>query len=428
MELDASDSTMLNNGDNINKVTDNNGLSNGVSFSGLKSDSDTDIVRLIGQHLISMGLKETVDLLIKESGLEGLDHPLASKLQQHILGGEWERAKKTVELIASHLEGDKKSNIDSMKLMIAEQKFLELIEDNHHIQALKCLRSEISPLTNDMKKVQHLATILMCKSVEDVKQRTNWKGKGHRSRQELIEKFQHYIPPLIMLPPERLKILLSQAIQLQQERCTLHMASPDLDYADLKTDHKCSSDNFPLESRQESDNHKTEVWYCKFSNDGTKLATGGLGGKVKIWDVNPVAQKLTERCTLDCNSYSITCLSWSPDDAYLLACGSEDQPDLWLWDVHKEEVHRMINHTDDECTTTCSWHLSGDKFAAASLKGNFNIYDMKGERLGGREGVRVQCLSFLHKDPDFILAADSLNRIKSYAIDGMNMQTFSEDM
>jgi len=431
MELDTPETTMSNNADtNTNNVSERNPGSNGViSPSGLKSNYDTDVVRLIGQHLISLGLKQTVESLLVESGLSGLDHPVASKLQQSVLAGDWDRASSLVEELANHCEGDKDTNINEMRLMIAEQKFLELIEDDQHIKALKCLRLEITPLTDDIKRVQHLATLLMCKSIEEVRLRANWKGKGAQSRQDLVEKFQHFIPPLIMLPPKRLSTLLSQAVQLQREQCTLHLLKqPETNYVDLKKDHTCSADKFPLHSRQELDNHKTEVWFCKFSNDGTKLATGGLGGKVKIWDVDPVQHKLTERCTLDCNSYSITCLAWSPNDVYLLSCGSEDRPDLWIWNVMKESVHNMINHSEDESTTTCSWHMSGEKFAAASIKGNFNIYDLDGNRRGSREGVRVQCLSFLHKDPDVILAADNLNRIKSYAIRDMSLETDEEDV
>lgn len=395
-----------------------------------RSARDMDVVRLIGQHLVSLGLKQTVNILLEETGLEGLDHPVASKFQQLIMAGEWDKASELVEEMAEHSLGDKKSIIREMKLLIAEQKYLECIEDDQLIGALKCLRLEITQLTSpdDIKRVQRLANLLMCKSVDEIRSRANWPGKGKQSRQALIEKIQGFIPPSIMLPSRRLSILLSQAVRYQQEHCAFHLETLNNDNYDLKIDHRCTFDKFPLISKQELDNHKTEVWYCTFSNDGSKLATGGLGGKVKIWDVDPEEKLLKERCTLDCNSFSITCLSWSPNDVYLLACGSDDRPDLWIWNVNKEEVHSMISHTDEEHTTTCSWHMNGDKFAAASTRGNFAIFDLDGNRRGSREGVRVQCLSFLHKDPNVILAADSLKRIKSYAINDMSLDSDEEDM
>lgn len=431
MELDTSDTTMSNNvvDSASNIVAETNGGSNGVLAPCLKSGYDTDVIRLIGQHLISLGLSQTVNLLLKESGVDTLDHPVASKFQHHVLAGEWDKANAMIEEIAIYSQGDKKTNINEMRLLLAEQKFLESIEDNQHIRALKCLRREITPLTIDTKKIQLLTTLLMCKNIEEVKSRANWIGKGLQSRQELVAKFQRFIPPLMMLPTKRLSTLLSQAVQLQRERCTLHNSNIDTSYVDLKTDHVCSSSQFPLQTVQAIESHKTEVWFCKFSNDGTKLATGGVGGKVKIWDLDPISRKLTERGTLECRDCpSISCLSWSPNDCFLLACGSEERADLWIWIVPKMEEHKVISHAEEENMTTCSWHSSGSKFAAASLKGNFFIYDLDGNRRCGREGVRVQCLSFLNKDSDNILAADTLNRIKAYSIKDMSLDSEEEDM
>ena len=48
------------------------------------------------------------------------------------------------------------------------------------------------------------------------------------------------------------------------------------------------SDDFPNESIQIITDHCDEVWFCRFSNDGTKLATGSKDSTVMIWDVDPV--------------------------------------------------------------------------------------------------------------------------------------------
>lgn len=468
------------------------------SVSILKSNYHKDVIRLIGQHLVTLGLKQTVNQLLEESGLKGLDDPVAEKFQQDILNGNWGAASSSVDSIAEYTDGayvdsngdDNRKAVTSnkLKLLIAQQKFLELIEDNQHIKALKCLRLELTPLISDTKQIQQLATLLMCKSIDEVRLKANWPGKGIKSRQMLVEQIQRFLPPLIMLPPRRLHTLLSQAVQLQQERCPLHIdtkqatsattttandfyhnngittttttsngtinaatnsnnhasnndgilqnanrlqtSSLDLltDYVDLKKDHVCSADKFPLQTTQELDSHKAEVWHCKFSNDGKKLATGGVGGKVKIWDLDLVQQRLIERCTLDCNSYSITCLAWSPNDSHLLVTGSEDHPDLWIWVVDKEDVKQTVNHNDEDAMTTCAWHSCGELFAAASIKGNFSIYDIEGKTRGSRPGVRVQCLSFLHKDPNLILAADALNRIKSYTVKDFSIDSEEDDI
>lgn len=50
----------------------------------------------------------------------------------------------------------------------------------------------------------------------------------------------------------------------------------------------CSRRQFPCYTQQILTEHCNEVWFCKFSNDGTKLATGSKDTTVIIWQVDPV--------------------------------------------------------------------------------------------------------------------------------------------
>ncbi|KAJ9594415.1 hypothetical protein L9F63_014140, partial [Diploptera punctata] len=52
--------------------------------------TNQDIVRLIGQHLKTIGLNRTADLLMQESGCR-LDHPAAAKFRQHVMDGDWNK-------------------------------------------------------------------------------------------------------------------------------------------------------------------------------------------------------------------------------------------------------------------------------------------------------------------------------------------------
>jgi WD repeat-containing protein 26 len=48
-------------------------------------------------------------------------------------------------------------------------------------------------------------------------------------------------------------------------------------------------DEFPCETVQILNDHCDEVWFCRFSPDGLKLATGSKDNTVIIWDVDPVS-------------------------------------------------------------------------------------------------------------------------------------------
>lgn len=48
-------------------------------------------------------------------------------------------------------------------------------------------------------------------------------------------------------------------------------------------------EQFPCETIQILNDHCDEVWFCRFSPDGLKLATGSKDTTVVIWDVDPVS-------------------------------------------------------------------------------------------------------------------------------------------
>ena len=45
---------------------------------------------------------------------------------------------------------------------------------------------------------------------------------------------------------------------------------------------------FPCVTIQTLTEHSDEVWFCKFSPDGTKLATGSKDGYLHVYDVDMV--------------------------------------------------------------------------------------------------------------------------------------------
>ena len=61
--------------------------------SGLNT-FDKELMRIVGQHLHSIGLKTSADVLMAEAGMQ-LIHPTASNFKKLVLNGEWSQAVRS---------------------------------------------------------------------------------------------------------------------------------------------------------------------------------------------------------------------------------------------------------------------------------------------------------------------------------------------
>ncbi|KAK7103941.1 WD repeat-containing protein 26-like isoform X2 [Littorina saxatilis] len=376
------------------------------------SRTDQDIVRLIGQHLRGLGLNQTAEQLIAESGCT-LEHPSAAKLRAHVMEGNWEKAEHSMadlkEMVASP------HGMLKMRFLLLEQKYLEYLEDSRPLEALNCLRYQLTPLKHNTERVHMLSTYMMCSSPEDLREMANWEGKGHGSRQKLIENLQMFLPPSVMLPPRRLLTLLNQAIDQQRERCPFHNTHLDNDPGAicLLNDHLCSKDQFPCFTTQVLNDHCDEVWFCKFSPDGTKLATGSKDGSLIIWNVDLETHEIKKNKALENHSYGVAFIAWSPDSSHIIACGPDDCSELWIWNVNTGELRQKVSQSPEDSLTSAAWQPDSRKFITGGTRGQFYMCDIDGTIQDNWEGVRVQCL-VCAPDSKMVLAADTHHRIRGY--------------
>ncbi|XP_017775656.1 PREDICTED: WD repeat-containing protein 26 isoform X2 [Nicrophorus vespilloides] len=395
-----------------------NGLDGGTASLQL-TQSHQDIVRLIGQFLKNEGLSQTAESLMAESGCR-LDHPSAAKFHTHILDGDWSKADHDLQELRPLL-GQSHSLVE-MKFLLLEQKYLEYLEDGRVLDALHVLRNELTPLQHNTARVHQLSSYMMCSSTQELLARTNWAGKGSKSRSALMDKLQSYLPANIMLPPSRLRVLLNQAVELQTMRCQHHNTSHGicLNNTSLLVDHCCPKDDFPTHTIQVLNDHCDEVWFCTFSPDGKKLATGSKDSNVFIWDVNPETCTLNLRNTLVGHNYGAAYLSWSPDSTHLLACGPDESPEVWLWNIKTEKCLK-ISQSQEDVLTCCSWNKDGKKFVVGGIRGHFYQADMDGNISENWECVRVNCL-WCRSDGKTVLASDTHHRIRSYVLEDLTDQ------
>lgn len=176
-------------------------------------------------------------------------------------------------------------------------------------EAVKCLRTEISPLNHNAKRVQRLASCILC-TPDELAQHIQWPGGVQQSRQQLLKSLQvcctarhtpcllclHHdcvptttivvqaiIPPDEMLPDRRLEALLEQAIEAQLAQCpyyNTHQAA-----VSLLSDYRCGREQIPTATTQVLLDHSDEVWHLAFSHNGEMLATASKDSTAIIWKV-----------------------------------------------------------------------------------------------------------------------------------------------
>ncbi|KAL5268237.1 hypothetical protein ACHWQZ_G002187 [Mnemiopsis leidyi] len=412
-----------------NKVTNLNGHdSNGVGSHGGRvfiPPHQKDTVRLIGQHLLELGLQKTVDQLVEEGG-SMLEHPLASQLRKSILTGEWESAMT----VFSELCGPNDVGVTEMKYKILEQKYLELLEKGERMKALICLQEEITPLQHCPSKLHLLPSYLMCSSPSDLRARSKWTGANGASRQRLIHKIQEFLPSSVMLPPKRLEVLLKQALLLQAKNCVYHNSDfvPHISNSSLLEDHNCTRDSFPTETKQILE-HCDEVNHCTWSNNGLYLATGALDGSLYIWKYNPQRYQLVEDKLITV-TFNVGYISWSPDDTMICVCGVEKCPEAVVYTVAvsgNSAVEKCrISQSTDDVLTCCAWSPDSRFIYTGGQQGQFYKYEVNSSAVYNWEGVRLHSVATL-RDNKTVLAADSHKRVRSYNFEDNTDQTIYED-
>jgi WD40 repeat protein len=181
----------------------------------------------------------------------------------------------------------------SVLFLIYEQKYLELLEQGRAMEALDCLRKELTPLRQDFVRVHRLSryifaltssaqhnesgaitnvssicplphSLMMLTDANELKQRANWDGVHGSSRAKLLEKLRsmdpsrawfcahclgsqrlhsmssctEYIPSSTLPPSRRLETLVLQALEFQKSHCLFHNTQDEP--LSLLEDHACT--------------------------------------------------------------------------------------------------------------------------------------------------------------------------------------------
>lgn len=411
LKENPSTSAVLKNTNIANGDTD---VSDKTTVKRGLTPTDKEIIRIVGQQLQEMGFIKASETLMSESGCK-LEHSITTRLREQIMDGEWSRVQVTLKEMQPLVKHQR--YIQKMLFLVLQQKYLELIEENKFVDALLCLRNEIQPLKIYISRVHQLPSFLMITNRDELLKAANWCGKGIRSRTKLLEKLQSYLPMSVMMPPSRLRTLLTQALDYQQSKCLFHNSdeTPVLGSYSLLLDHVCHRRNFPVVTKQVLNQHTNEVWFCQFSNNGKMLATGSKDSNLILWNVDQNTHAVTYSRTIQCQASGVGYASWSHDDKFILACGAEDANELYIYNTQTGGKETM-SHAAEDSLVCCCWSSDDSKFVTGGIKGQFYECDSEGNILQTWEGVRVQALG-CRPDSSTYLAADSQHRVRSYNFD-----------
>ncbi|GFF35143.1 WD domain protein [Aspergillus udagawae] len=401
---------------------------NGSSKTSKKSSSyfghdREEVTRILIQSLYELGYDGAASLLSMESGYQ-LESPAVGIFRKAVLEGRWAEAEDILiqsftpdaDMRDTGFSSGKPATTEKLLLVenaeknemlfyLRQQKFLELLEARDLGSALIVLRHELTPLNYDVGRLHALSSLLMCPP-EHLHNQAGWEGPISSSRERLLSELSKSISPSVMIPNNRLAILLNHVKQNQINRCLYHnTATPP----SLYSDHMCDRNDFPLRTGVELSQHSDEVWYCQFSHDGSKLVTAGRDRHVYIYDTT----NFSVYRQLEKHEEGVAHVSWSPDDTKLITCSQDKK--ARVWSVETGRCLLTINH-HRQPVTAAVWAADGESFVTASLDLSSQLchWSMRGDPLyTWHGGFRVQDCA-ITPDGRRLIAADVEEKIHVY--------------
>ncbi|CAL9763651.1 unnamed protein product [Musa acuminata subsp. burmannicoides] len=337
-----------------------------------------EFVRIITKALYSLGYERSGAVLEEESGIP-LHSSAVDIFRKQVLEGNWDESVIALQKIGL----DDENILKSASFLILEQKFLELLGKNRVMEALDTLRSDITPLSINKKRVHELSCCVISPSQHMLLGFASLEIETSNARMRLLEELQKLLPPSIMIPERRLEHLVEQALRVQREACYFHNSHESC--FSLYTDHQCGKDQLPSHTTQVLREHHDEVWFLQFSNQGKYLASSSIDRSAIIWEVREDGE-LTLKHKLSGHLKPVLMVAWSPDDSQLLTCGMEEV--VRRWDVHSGECLHVYEK-NGVGLISCGWFPDGKELFSGVTDRTICFWDLDGKELDSWKGQRT---------------------------------------
>ncbi|KAJ3488308.1 hypothetical protein NLG97_g6222 [Lecanicillium saksenae] len=359
------------NGDAKSSIATNGSSTKGKrAGAGLSSDTylghnREEVTRILIQALTDMGYQTAAENVSDESGFN-LESPTVAAFRSSVLQGAWEETEKLLNGATTADEQGEPGNglvlaagsdRSMMRFWVRQQKYLELLEQRDTSRALMALRNDLTPLSQDTEKLRLLSSLLMCRSTDDLMSKANWDGAQGRSRHRLLSELSKCISPSVMLPENRLAVLLDHVKKSQIDTCLYHTAASS---PSLYSDHSCERRHFPTEVALELSDLAGEAWQVQFSHDGARLAACGSSEAVVIWETTT----FSITCILADHEAGVGNISWSPDDTMIVTCSQDHY--ARLWDARSGTLIKKLA-SFDQPVSGCLWAADSKSFVLGGL-------------------------------------------------------------
>ncbi|CAN1270036.1 WD repeat-containing protein WDS homolog [Linum perenne] len=362
-----------------------------------------ELVTLIIQSLYSLGYRKSASTLELESCICRIS-PQLELLESQILMGNWDAS---IEIINSIEELAEEARSSALFLLL-KQRLSECLNCGNISLALHVLQNRVPGLIDSRERVRMLACSMICV-----------KENGMDNKDKILDEMKKLFPPPIVLSEGRLEHLVEKAVRSQIDSCKYHNSDEGVS---LYEDHCCSRDQIPTVTVQILREHKNEVWYVQFSNNGEYLASSSSDCTAIVWKVMEDG-KLAFKHMLSSHRKPVSLVAWSPDDTKLLTCGNAEV--LKLWDVETGTCLRTFGDPG-LIVSSCAWFPDSRRLVCGSSdpeKGIF-MWDCDGKELSAWKGKRMPKVSDLAVTPD----GEHLIVVSDKEIRKFNVKTFAEQL
>ncbi|GME69333.1 unnamed protein product [[Candida] boidinii] len=441
----SSSTTTINNNTNINTPNDlslilsnlNKPISNPYNSEYIKNEQ---LLKLIMQYLNDVGFTSISNQLSNLTGLT-LDDPLVLNFINLINHGDWDNAESLIPQLSL-------KNQLILRYLIRKQNFLEsLLIENNNKKALAILRGHITHLNPPQTEIKLLSSLLMNKNDSDNLKNLNWPINNNNglenlnnleknkllslTRNTLVVSISDYISPNKLLPQNRLLKLVDQALNYQRlgdpffipkpnklninssSKDTSTGVSPDNNDDEherftLYRNIKSSINDFPNKLRYTLNDHTSECWYIKYSNNGKYLATTSKDNSIIIYSVNDNYKKIT---TLVGHKNAVIYCSWSNDNSRLISTSIDLTIKIWdLKDILNIDSDsnitdsKKITNSFDKLKSATSTTSNNNTITSTTTNNGISIgtKPIFSFSIGNSGDIRVCSLEYLPNGKGFI--------------------------